>query len=57
MDTMYYLRTISDTDSIKGLWTDLELAKAAALKYSKELNDVVLVFDWNGRRVYHTDQK
>jgi len=54
---MYYLRTISDTDSIKGLWTDLELAKAAALKYSKELNDVVLVFDWNGRRVYHTDQK
>lgn len=52
---MYYLRTISDDTAIKGLWTNLDNAKKSALKHAKELKEVVLVFDWNGVKQYHTD--
>jgi hypothetical protein len=52
---MYYLRTPSDEQSIKGLWFDLDKAKESALKHSKELKAIVVVMSVDtGRSVYNT---
>lgn len=52
---MYYLRTITDETSIKGLWLEKDLAIKAALVHSKELKEVVCVMSVDaGRSIYNT---
>lgn len=52
---MYYLRTITDEISIKGLWLDKDAAIRSALTESKRIKEVVCVMSVDaGRSIYNT---